>query len=571
MNKYTELLEKHVQWVALAIGGIWLLFMVYKYVLVADSSTVEIGGQPQSANRIDQFIRDTKAYPLRDKLNQPGKLPDKVEEYEKRIVEQLAIPIPDQFKDTYVRLPVGTVPGGPTGITPPPPPPKPIVALPDLAAPENIDFTMGRSTIALQAPPGVLPANPAGGGGAVNGVPTLVPWVTVAATVPMKKLGEEFNKKITSPLPVLHQTTLLKVEMERQELLPNGQWSKSVAIPSINFGAMANPIPAWPAGNDRALQMQFATAVAPAQPAIAEPTFYTIVKGDVWHAPGQTVPVAPGANPAPPPEAPPVVAPPTTPRPTIPGGGTRPPPVRPPSGPPRRGGGERGDATPKLPAGTVAYAQVFNEPPPPTMTTPGAPGMPGAGQQTAVPAAPPANQPGQVPTAQFDPANANEFPIWVHDVTAEPGKTYRYHLRYTMKSPVFGANAACNPQNLGNTFALVSPWTDWTKPVSIPNTTIFFAVNAPKLVNEVKYVEFAVFTWTVNGLVPSTVKAVPGDMIDDKIKISVVDIRDGGNNIILMDENGTITSKSVDADKSSPEYKAAVKEASQPVSPVAGG
>jgi hypothetical protein len=87
----------------------------------------------------------------------------------------------------------------------------------------------------------------------------------------------------------------------------------------------------------------------------------------------------------------------------------------------------------------------------------------------------------------------------------------------------------------------------------------------------VKYVTFDVFSWDVNGLTKKSVNADAGDAVDERLKISVVDIRDGGSTIILMDENGTLSTRNVFVDKDSKEYKDLLKEVAQPTAPLAGG
>ena len=561
MNKYKDLLEQHIQWVALAIGALWLLFMVYTYVIVADSSSVEVGGQRVGAASVDKFVRDNKAIPLRERIERPDKLLDKVEDYSGLIVEQLAVPMPPALGEIFVNAASGVNRGDPPP-PPPPPPAKPITSLPVVAAAVLIDASVGRTVVNVPAP----------GPTAVGGAPAaanvqMVSWVTVVGTIPIKALAEEFNKKIVNPLPPFHQTMLMKVELIREELQPNGQWSKPVTIASKDLSGTPGPAPelAWPAANNRTAQMQYVSAAGALQPKVAQPAFYPYVRGEQWHLPGQVAAPPAGANQPPevvqPPQPPPAVNP-NPPRKPIPGSvkpGTTPRPTG------RRN--EQGNAAPALPAGTVAYAQVFSDQAPPTLTTP----TPGTGMGVGVnpanaPAAvvPPANLPGQVPTGQFDPANANDFQVWVHDVTVEPGKTYQYRLRYSIKNPVFSSNNVCKPPTLGDVFTIDSEPSALTKPITIPNTTIFFVTGAPNVSGQVKNVNIEVFTWTINGLSKKAVSASPGDMIDDALKVSLVDIRDGGTNVILMDEHGALSSRNAQTDWKSKEYQDAKTESEKP-------
>src|SRR4051812_14670882 len=63
MQKVTDFLEKHVQWLALGLGVLWLLFMVWGYV-IKPPAEVEIAGTPLKAGSVDQFTLEKAAKPL---------------------------------------------------------------------------------------------------------------------------------------------------------------------------------------------------------------------------------------------------------------------------------------------------------------------------------------------------------------------------------------------------------------------------------------------------------------------------------------------------------------------------
>ena len=64
--KIGEFFEKHVQWIALGLAGVWLLFVGWTYGV--NRPEVEIGGQKFSPASVDEHIRDTDMNALAAKL-----------------------------------------------------------------------------------------------------------------------------------------------------------------------------------------------------------------------------------------------------------------------------------------------------------------------------------------------------------------------------------------------------------------------------------------------------------------------------------------------------------------------
>src|SRR5512145_1338630 len=64
--KIGEFFEKHVQWIALGLGGVWLLWVVWAYGI--NRPQVELNGQTFSPGAIDEHIRDTDMQVLAGKM-----------------------------------------------------------------------------------------------------------------------------------------------------------------------------------------------------------------------------------------------------------------------------------------------------------------------------------------------------------------------------------------------------------------------------------------------------------------------------------------------------------------------
>lgn len=71
----------------------------------------------------------------------------------------------------------------------------------------------------------------------------------------------------------------------------------------------------------------------------------------------------------------------------------------------------------------------------------------------------------------------------MHDLTAEPGATYRYRLRYGVNNPLFGRERSLGSDDpalvsLAGEPVVESGWSDWTDPVAVGRTSYFFVTNA---------------------------------------------------------------------------------------------
>jgi len=76
--------------------------------------------------------------------------------------------------------------------------------------------------------------------------------------------------------------------------------------------------------------------------------------------------------------------------------------------------------------------------------------------------------------------DVEEANIWAHDITAEPGKTYRYRLRYSIPNPLFKRQTSlpANQANRANAKRMVSAAGEWSDPVETPLQEYYFVRSA---------------------------------------------------------------------------------------------
>lgn len=75
---------------------------------------------------------------------------------------------------------------------------------------------------------------------------------------------------------------------------------------------------------------------------------------------------------------------------------------------------------------------------------------------------------------------AEELPVWVHDLSAEPGKTYRYRMRVVVNNPLFGRGQflAEAQQGASKSPVLEGDWSPWSEPVAMEADRHFFVKSA---------------------------------------------------------------------------------------------
>jgi len=161
---------------------------------------------------------------------------------------------------------------------------------------------------------------------------------------------------------------------------------------------------------------------------------------------------------------------------------------------------------------------------------------------------------GDAPAGAFIPGQILDVTIWAHDDTVQPGKTYRYKMKYKLLNPIYGSRNIAEQPKLQDQFALESKFSEWSKPVRIE-----------------------VFKWEDGAWHSKTFECAPGDLIggkDGKVDystgFSVVEFRPDPRNseetrVVVCDPSGSLGIRDR-KDINSEEYKKLQQEAAKVVS-----
>lgn len=602
MKKYLPLLEKNVHWLAVAIGVGFLLYMVYANV-VAPPVGVSVNGETLSPGEVEEYINTNAVTELEQKVkDDPRRVPPELQKRPEFVdvfpkpqpqpavvataFPNLAVSLinkPDTDPNTNQQQQGGNVVG------------QVVSALPTAPAPTNIRIDARRASVNLAPPDPANLNNP--GAPPVAGSQQLadIDYVSVAFDVSMKDIAAEFQK---TKIPAALMTSFLEVQLVRQEKNDNGEWGEEKVVEKLKNSEQP---PAPDAKNRNAVQGYIAWAEQN-QPAVVQPKFYEIVKGEQWILPGEKPVVVAGAGgqwaPRPanenevrqgfdPANPPPDMTnaekrakyiyeqekkrreqaeknrnkPQPTPGggrgglPGMPGGG---------AGGMGEGGGfsnpapapggfitfQVGAAGGDFPDGRAPGAYPPGFPPGgfPPGEFPGMPGYPGGQAQPSGPL--------PCPTTAFDPRVLNIDPVtgWAHDGSVQPGKTYRYKIRYSLKNPVFGAKGIANPPALADGHAIVSKDSEWSPEVSIGERAYYY-VTRTNVNNGTAIFEVYTFgngQWNVSNFTAAAGDAVGAkkDEVDYTTGYTVVDVRSERNDqvVVLADAEGNLRRRSLRSD-----------------------
>ena len=551
MKKLVEIAEQYIEWVALALGGVFLLLMMFLYLLSTPVSK-ELGNKKVTLSDVDRVIYEDQASLLDTAMKADVEVPLAVRPFAGQFKDALAMKDakPLLIADHHRWI---SIPAAPTIIIrdPDKTPVNQVLVrqLPEpLPAAVWHSVSIGRSVIPVPVVPGVA--------GVPAAVVAMVPavagqvgqagmdklWVTEAFSIPTQKIAEAFS---AAQIPAGLPTAILAIELIREEQLPDGQWGSAKLIKSLAIHQMM----AFPAeGNvsDESNYLEWATRNTTT---LILPSFHMVVAGEKWYAPGQVNPNI--ANPAD-----------ATVRPVVPV------PMPGPRSParPRPRNYAPSDARP---AAFDMFAQATPNPwgnMPPGMP-PGPnmmPGYPDPSMMSAPGVAVPASAVPEgftVPNGNFVASDLkkNIF-VWAHDDTVEPDKVYRYKLRYCLKSPVYRSNVVADPK-LARQFSLLSTESGWSEAVVIPPTVYVFLASG--VTANTTSAKFDVLRWQNGKWHKKSFTAESGDVIGGAVKDSDIDYTTGYSlvdmkldvvtrdpKVVLSNRTGELSTRSLRTDLS---------------------
>jgi hypothetical protein len=540
MQKVVQILEKNVEWIALALGVGFLGYMVWLYIL-NPPVVATIGQDHVTPASVDDYILNGPVQTLKQRMDNPPIPKFQVQDFSKLIPDALdpAPVIGPSLAGAWDFSPAVL----PSNISQPTNQGPKVAGLPQLPAAQPLVVIAGQSSIvsfaaAAQAIPPVNPANPANPAPANPAAPAQPPpaartdvhWVTAAFTIPMGPLSAQWTKAFGAPPGPNQQpglaaapsnTFILDVTAYRNELLPNGQWG-----PDQLVARMPNdPVNMMPknVANNRVAGHQYLIWAQPHFADIATPKFPDLAPapaGTAWQDPSAVIKGMIGAPGAAAGQA-------------APGAAGTPAPAPAPSSDPSL----KIITPPNMPLPTVA-------PVPPTDTiSPTAPATGGA------------------PTP--------DLLIYVNDLV-DPGKTYQYKIVYSLANPVFdlSANRVANPTWAGQ-LALTAPMSAPSPQVSVgPQTYFYCAAGGPQ---NGKFL-FDVFTWAAGLWQGHQFSLSPGDAIggmlngvDFSTGNTYVDIKTrlSDNYITVVDDSGAAKVLRATQDLNSPDHKLKIQWVTQ--------
>jgi hypothetical protein len=531
MQKFLNIAEQYIQWVALGVGVLYLALMGWSYVYQPNIN-VTLGPKVVEPGEIEKVIAEGPIKELDEKINSDTAVditpPDVVTAWTNGIEDKKALVenIPSVF---------GTNPDGGVGANSGPVNPvtdqQKLAVLPKIPAAVPVAVAAYRTMIEFPDPN--FDAANAAPGAAVPLIDKDIDAASVEFKVDSNALAKAFGDAFNAnPNPKLFQTMYLRVHLWREEQNANGGWDAPTEIPALSINKPAD-YPKDPVGQQSGLVYN-AWALAN-QDLMIHPPFFQIAKGaPPWYMPDQAPAAAAPA--AAQPDANPAVAP-DGPRPGAPLRGRQP--------------AQPGQALP--PPGQVGTDQ----PRPNMFQPPGAFAGPfGAADRFSQPVA--SMEP--LAAGMFDPrAKLTDDVIVAHDDTVQPDKTYRYYVQYVLYNPLFFANRIA-ADALARQFDVKSPDiavakdADKTQKITIPSRTqIFLASVQGGAAAHVK-----IFQWKPT-ISETEVVGAPGDLLAPS-PYTLVDIRQDMSTpahawyVLLVNADGKEVRRDLLKDKADPNF-----------------
>ena len=573
MQKTLAFLERNVQWFALALGGIFLLWAAWSY-LINPPATIVINRATYAPGEIAAATAKGPAKELSDKINDSRLVsitaPDVKTPFQLAMADSRAPNLEVWAFNSQVSGKINTPTGGQEKPTTPH-----LASLPALPPAMVVNASAGMSTVSAMAQPGGNPAAaPAGrrfpvgrplpgrqipaGRGIPNPGAAPAPaqaiengqdvnWAFTAFKVPASAIVQAFTKPVENgPLP-RYLTDILRIEVQRQEakgmdasgqpIWPADDQFQPVKPLKINQPQLTQEgLDSYPADSDSPVKkIEFANKVEQHPELVYEPGFYQVLAGTA--APDLQAIYAP----------------------------------------PAAGGENAADANATQPSATQPQTAPSSQPDqnaapeaaPPALVqeAPPAPVLQpdfGRGNPRGL-VVPGFNGSPNAASGQIDPVNLqDDIQLWSFDENVKPGATYRYRLVYYMKNPAFQRNDM--DEKFRNQFELQSPPSEWSAPVTVPERTRFWVKNS----NLNGKVTLDVFNWKSGVWKKSSADLLPGDLIPDT-DWTIADVRaplhqrPGENSYVLLtNDSGALVPRDAHTDQSNQDYQALKEETAPP-------
>jgi hypothetical protein len=526
MQKFLNIAEQYVEWLALSIGILYLGLMGWSYVYQPNIN-VTLGGKVVEPGEIDKVIVDGPIKELDQKVSSTSVVhitpPDVVTAWKNGAEDKAAFV--DNLPSNFPSDPNGGM--GPVGPIEQNNGPLAFKVLPQV--PPTIPVAIASYRTLVEFPDPNFDAVNAPPGAVVPIISKDIDAVSVEAKIDYKALAKAFQDAFgLNGNPKAFQTMYLRVQLWREEQDATGKWGQPTEIPALKINKLPD-LPPEPVGQQ--VGAVYKAWAAANQDLILHPPFYQTANGaPLWLAPDQVAAAAGG-----------------------PAAGGAPAPVSPVPGAAPGGG--------RTTSGQPAYA------PPPVQY------QPPLSQY----------QPGPRPVA-FDPAQGGGFnpltkvaddTIIAHDDTVQPDKTYRYYVQYRLLNPLFFANriaidAVIKQFDLKSPDVAAAQPADMTQAIAIPSRTRIFVKN----VQGGAAVHFAVITWNPNP-VEREIVAAPGDTLAPS-SYMLVDIRQDMSvpsrpwYVLLVDPEGKDSRRDLLKDKADPDLLKWEQEAAAVATPTVG-
>ncbi|HEY0008100.1 MAG TPA: hypothetical protein VGB55_05210 [Tepidisphaeraceae bacterium] len=584
MEKVIELLEKHCQWIAIGLGGLFLTWVLWSYALMNPVMVTAADGRQLGPADVDEWARSTHGQALDQQINDPAPVrppgdPAKINEVQTPVMAVIAgedrkVPPLSAFKftspgsDLEIKERQGVED---TKVLVEAVPTIPPALVEDSSKSARMHTTMQVSDAANPGVPAAPPPAP-GAPGAVPPDGRDITYAFIQYRIATKEIAAAFNAvKIPNSI---NKTSVIGVKLMRQEMQPTGEWGPATEVPLPANNIVPPTIP--PAGSPLQVINAFRSRIESPQGVsdLLRPPFFQLILGEgPWDPPMElpTVDLAKereeqmrearrlneekqkqnnatrrGNTPQMPPEG----------RGGPGGRGGRGPldGGMPPGAPmPFKGLPDtHRDRSPVVDSGQLDFQQVRRPAPGrPPMPNPldeadaqmrGQPGQPPQPWQPPEPGQPP--QPGQPqgppPAAsEFNPATEPDVVGWAYDTTVQEGRTYRYQVLYCLRNPVYDANEnVVSKPEIARAFALWSTIDEkaWSKEIIVPTSTYYFLAGPGWLENSIPgAIKIDVYKWAVGKWQHNQFAVSPGDRIgraEEKVNYGtdavLVDVRFDG-------------------------------------------